>query len=146
MIALLQRVSWARLTIEGQVRAEIEKGLVVFLGIEKLDDAQKSDRLLHKILSYRVFADAEERMNLSLLDIKADLLLVSQFTLAATTDKGLRPGFSSAMPPALAEHLYDHMVQQARMQTTIKIVTGEFGADMKVALENDGPVTFMLKV
>lgn len=146
MIALLQRVSWARLKIAGDVRGEIDKGLVVFLGIEKEDDEQKADRLLHKILSYRVFADSEERMNLSLLDIKGDLLLVSQFTLAATTDKGLRPGFSSAMAPALAEPLYDYVVRQANVETVIKLATGEFGADMKVALENDGPVTFLLKL
>ena len=145
MIALLQRVNWARVTIEGQTRAQIDKGLLVLVGLEKDDDEEKADRLLHKLLNYRVFADGEGRMNLSLLDIKADLLLVSQFTLAATTDKGLRPGFSSAMPPELAQPLYHYLVAQAG-KGGFHLGTGEFGADMKVALENDGPVTFTLRV
>lgn len=145
MIALLQRVNWARVTIEGDTRAQIEKGLLVLVGLEKNDDEDKADRMLHKLLNYRVFADGEGRMNLSLLDIKADLLLVSQFTLAATTDKGLRPGFSSAMPPELAQPLYDYLVAQAS-KNDFKLGTGEFGAGMKVALENDGPVTFSLRV
>ena len=145
MIGLLQRVNWGRLTIDGQVRGEIGKGLVVLVGIEKDDDEAKADRLLHRLLSYRVFGDADDKMNLSLLDIGGELLLVSQFTLAATTDKGLRPGFSSAMPPALAEPLYDYLVQQAA-SSGVRLATGVFGADMKVALENDGPVTFLLRV
>ncbi len=145
MIGLLQRVNWGRLTIDGQVRGEIGKGLVVLVGIEKDDDEAKADRLLHRLLSYRVFGDADDKMNLSLLDIGGELLLVSQFTLAATTDKGLRPGFSSAMPPALAESLYDYLVQQAA-SSGVRLATGVFGADMKVALENDGPVTFLLRV
>ncbi len=145
MIGLLQRVNWGRLTIDGQVRGEIGKGLVVLVGLDKDDDEAKADRLLHRLLSYRVFGDADDKMNLSLLDIGGELLLVSQFTLAATTDKGLRPGFSSAMPPALAEPLYDYLVQQAA-SSGIRLATGVFGADMKVALENDGPVTFLLRV
>lgn len=145
MIALLQRANWSRVTIKGQQRCEIGKGLVVFLGIEKDDDEGKADRLLHRVLSYRVFADADGKMNLSLLDISGDLLLVSQFTLAATTDKGLRPGFSTAMPPAQAEPLYDYMVKKASGEK-INLATGVFGADMKVVLENDGPVTFLLRV
>lgn len=145
MIALLQRVNWARVNIDGETRAQIDKGLLVLLGLEKEDDEEKADRLLHKILNYRVFADAQGRMNLSLLDIEADLLLVSQFTLAATTDKGLRPGFSSAMPPEQAQPLYNYLVEQAAKNVT-KLGTGEFGADMKVALENDGPVTFSLRI
>ena len=145
MIGLLQRVNWGRLTIDGQVRGEIGKGLVVLVGLEKDDDEAKADRLLHRLLSYRVFGDADDKMNLSLLDIGGELLLVSQFTLAATTDKGLRPGFSSAMPPALAESLYDYLVQQAA-SSGVRLATGVFGADMKVALENDGPVTFLLRV
>lgn len=145
MIGLLQRVNWGRLTIGGQVRGEIGKGLVVLVGIEKDDDEAKADRLLHRLLSYRVFGDADGKLNLSLLDIGGDLLLVSQFTLAATTDKGLRPGFSSAMPPVLAEPLYDYLVREAS-SSGIRLATGVFGADMKVALENDGPVTFLLQV
>ena len=145
MIGLLQRVNWGRMTIDGHVRGEIGKGLVVLVGLEKDDDEAKADRLLHRLLSYRVFSDADGKMNLSLRDIGGDLLLVSQFTLAATTDKGLRPGFSSAMPPELAEPLYDYLVRQASM-SGIRLVTGVFGEDMKVALENDGPVTFLLRV
>lgn len=145
MIALLQRVNWGRISIEGELRGEIGKGLVVLLGVEKDDDRSKADRLLHKVLNYRVFADAQGKMNLSLLDIAGEWLLVSQFTLAATTDKGLRPGFSSAMPPALAGPLYDYMVVQAQAQPC-RVVTGVFGADMKIGLENDGPVTFQLRV
>lgn len=145
MIGLLQRVNWGRMTIDGHVRGEIGKGLVVLVGLEKDDDEAKADRLLHRLLSYRVFGDADGKMNLSLRDIGGDLLLVSQFTLAATTDKGLRPGFSSAMSPELAEPLYDYLVRQASM-SGIRLVTGVFGADMKVALENDGPVTFLLRV
>ncbi len=145
MIGLLQRVNWGRLTIDGQVRGEIGKGLVVLVGIERDDDEAKADRLLHRLLSYRVFGDADGKMNLSLQDIGGDLLLVSQFTLAATTDKGLRPGFSSAMHPALAEPLYDYLVRQASV-SGVRLATGVFGADMKVALENDGPVTFSLRI
>lgn len=145
MIALLQRVNWARVSIQGVTSAQIDRGLLVLVGLEKDDNEDKADRLLHKLLNYRVFADSEGRMNLSLLDIEADLLMVSQFTLAATTDKGLRPGFSSAMPPQLAQPLYDYLVEQAGMRA-FKLGTGEFGADMKVALENDGPVTFSLRV
>jgi len=145
VIGLLQRVNWGRLTIDGQVRGEIGKGLVVLVGIEKDDNESKVDRLLHRVLSYRVFGDADGKMNLSLQDIGGDLLLVSQFTLAATTDKGLRPGFSSAMPPVLAEPLYDYLVREAS-SSGIRLATGVFGADMKVALENDGPVTFLLRI
>ena len=144
MIGLLQRVSWARVSIDGEVTAQIDKGLLVLLGIEKEDNEEKADKLLHKLINYRVFSDEQGRMNLSLLDINADLLLVSQFTLAATTDKGLRPGFSSAMPPEQAEKLYEYLVSQAG-QKSFKLGTGRFGADMKVALENDGPVTFTLR-
>jgi len=145
VIALLQRANWGQVSIDGEVCAKINKGLVVLVGVERDDNEAKADKLLHKILNYRVFSDEEGRMNLSLLDIGAELLLVSQFTLAATTDKGLRPGFSSAMLPALAEPLYDYLLAQAR-QSTLKVEAGRFGADMKVALENDGPVTFSLRV
>lgn len=145
MIALLQRVNWARVSIAGETRGQIDKGLLVLVGLERDDDEDKADRLLHKLLNYRVFADDEGRMNLSLLDIKADLLLVSQFTLAATTDKGLRPGFSSAMAPELAQPLYDYLIAQAGKHD-LRLQTGEFGADMQVMLENDGPVTFYLRV
>lgn len=144
MIALLQRVNWAQLRIDGQVYSEIAQGLVVFLGIDKADTEADADKLLHKLCNYRVFGDSEGRMNLSLLDKSAQLLLVSQFTLAAATDKGLRPSFSSAMPPAQAEDLYNYAVKSAA-DKGLNIATGQFGADMKVALENDGPVTFILR-
>ena len=117
----------------------------MLLGIERDDDSSKADRLLQKLLHYRVFPDEEGRMNRSLRDIQGELLLVSQFTLAATTDKGTRPGFSSAMAPEQAEALYDYMVGQAAKEPIV-LATGSFGADMKVALENDGPVTFSLRV
>ncbi|MDX1491603.1 MAG: D-aminoacyl-tRNA deacylase [Pseudohongiellaceae bacterium] len=144
MIALLQRVNWAQLRINGEIYSEIAKGLVVFVGIEKADGQAQADKLLTKISQYRVFADEEGRMNKSLLDIDAQILLVSQFTLAASTDKGLRPSFSSAMPPPEAEELYDYMVAKAKAMS-LPVATGCFGADMKVALENDGPVTFTLR-
>jgi len=145
MIALLQRVTHATLRIDGQEYSRIGAGLVVLLGLEKDDDESRADRMLQRLLSYRVFADDGGRMNRSLQDIAGDLMLVSQFTLAATTDKGLRPGFSSAMPPEAAEPLYDYMVNRAREELGARLATGCFGADMKVALENDGPVTFLLR-
>lgn len=144
MIALLQRVNWAQLRIDGQVYSEIAQGLVVFWGIDKTDTEADADKLLHKLCNYRVFGDSGGRMNLSLLDKGAQLLLVSQFTLAAETDKGLRPSFSSAMPQAQAEDLYNYAVKSAE-DKGLNIATGQFGADMKVALENDGPVTFILR-
>jgi D-tyrosyl-tRNA(Tyr) deacylase len=145
MKALLQRVSWGRVSIAGIVRGEIAQGMVVLLGLEQGDDEQKADRLLHRLLNYRIFSDEQGKMNLSLLEVGGEMLLVSQFTLAATTDKGLRPGFSSAMPPGDAEPLYHYLVAQAA-KMPFKLVTGEFAADMKIGLENDGPVTFLLNL
>jgi len=145
MIALLQRVTHAMLRIDGREYSRIGPGLVVLLGIEKDDDESRADRMLQRLLSYRVFADDEGRMNRSLRDVAGDLMLVSQFTLAASTDKGLRPSFSAAMPPDRAEQLYDYMVDKARTESGVTLATGRFGADMKVALENDGPVTFLLR-
>lgn len=144
MIALIQRVNHASLRIDGAEHCAIGRGLVVFLGIEKADSLATGERLLRKVLNYRVFADDEGRMNCSVADVAAQVMLVSQFTLAATTDKGLRPSFTSAMAPAAAEVLYDQLVGwlQAEYPQT---VTGRFGADMKVLLENDGPVTFNLR-
>lgn len=143
MIALLQRVNWARVKIGQNTHAEIGKGLLVFVGIEKVDTEQLADKLLDKILSLRVFADAAGKMNLDLQDVGGELLLVSQFTLAASTDKGLRPGFSSAMPPEPAQQLYNYLVASATARHAV-VKSGEFAADMQVALENDGPVTFIL--
>ncbi len=144
MLALIQRVSSASVSIGGSVVGSINNGLLLLLGIEKEDTLQHADRLLQKVLSYRVFADADGKMNLSLSDVQGGLLVVSQFTLAASTDKGLRPGFSSAKPPAEAESLYNYFLESAQAEHAL-VAAGRFGADMQVALVNDGPVTFLLK-
>ncbi|MEQ8955872.1 MAG: D-aminoacyl-tRNA deacylase [Gammaproteobacteria bacterium] len=144
MIALIQRVNWVKLSIDNKLFSESNGGLLLLLGIEKKDDLQAGQKLLNKVLSYRVFPDDEGRMNLSLTDIGGDLMLVSQFTLAAETEKGLRPGFSSAMPPDEAESLYDQLLQWVRTIHS-KVESGQFGANMQIALENDGPVTFILR-
>lgn len=145
MKALLQRVSVASVAIEGVTVAQIEQGLLVLVGLEPDDNQQSLEKMLHKLLNYRVFADEQGRMNRSLTDIQGGLLLVSQFTLAADTRSGLRPGFSTAAPPAQAEMLFEQMVQMAK-QRYANVQTGQFGADMQVRLVNDGPVTFMLEV
>lgn len=144
MIALIQRVAHASLRIDGAEYSRIGQGLVVLLGLEREDTLPAGQKLLTKVLNYRVFADSEGRMNASVRDVGGEIMLVSQFTLAATTDKGLRPGFSSAMPPADAEALYDQLVTWLQSEYPAT-VTGQFGADMKVLLENDGPVTFLLR-
>ena len=145
MIALLQRVSAARVVVEGRVIAAIDHGLLVLLGVEAADTAREADRLLERLLDYRVFADAGGKMNLSLRDVGGGLLLVPQFTLAADTRKGLRPGFSTAAPPETGRLLFDHVLAEARRRHA-PVAQGEFGADMKVTLTNDGPVTFWLQV
>lgn len=144
MRALIQRVTHAKVEVDGQCIGEIDQGLLVFIGVEKDDRTEDADRLLKKVLAYRVFSDSEDKMNLSVADVNGGLLLVSQFTLAANTQKGLRPSFSSAAPPQEGEALYNYFVDQAREQHT-KVATGRFGADMKVQLLNDGPVTFLLE-
>lgn len=143
MIALIQRVSHAVLRIDGEVYSEIGPGLVVLLGLEQGDTAQAGRQLLSKVRNYRVFADDQGRMNRSVTEVGGDILLVSQFTLAANTRKGLRPSFTSALAPDLAEPLYDELVDWLRSEYP-RTMTGCFGADMKILLENDGPVTFML--
>ena len=145
MKALIQRVNHAAVKVDGETVGDIAQGLLVFVGIEKGDDELKADKLLDKLLKYRVFSDAEDKMNLSLQDIDGGLLLVSQFTLAADTRKGLRPSFSSAAPPAEGERLYNYLLEKARRQWG-NTEAGRFGADMKVTLLNDGPVTFLLEV
>ena len=142
MFGLIQRVTAASVVIDGQVHGEINTGLLVFLGIQKEDTKATAEKLLRKIVNYRVFGDSDGHMNLSLLDVKGSLLIVSQFTLAADTHKGLRPSFSSAAPPEHAEKLYDEFVEAARH--FVSVASGRFGSDMKVSLTNDGPVTFML--
>ena len=134
---------------------DIGQGLLVLLGVEKADTPLLIDKMIHRILSYRVFADAEGKMNDSVSDVGGSLLVVSQFTLAADTQKGLRPSFSSAASPDTAKHLYELFVARLKEQaaktkvsgmTGVSVATGVFGADMKVALINDGPVTFLLDV
>lgn len=144
MKALIQRVRQARVEVAGEVVGAIDQGLLVFVGVEREDDQARADKLLHKLLRYRVFADAEGRMNRSLSDIGGGLLLVSQFTLVADTRSGLRPSFSSAATPEQGEALYDYLVQQAGVQHP-QVACGRFGADMQVHLQNDGPVTFLLE-
>ena len=145
MKALLQRVSQASVSIDGVEVARIAGGLLVLVGIEPDDNQQSLEKMLHKLLNYRVFTDEQERMNKSLTDIQGGLLLVSQFTLAADTRSGLRPGFSTAAAPAQAEALFEQLVQMAK-QRYATVQTGQFGADMQVQLVNDGPVPFMLEV
>ncbi|HQC72019.1 MAG TPA: D-aminoacyl-tRNA deacylase [Candidatus Competibacteraceae bacterium] len=145
MIGLLQRVSAARVEVEGAVVGAIGPGLLVLLGVERGDGAREADRLLERLLRYRVFADAEGRMNRSLRDCGGGLLLVPQFTLAADTQKGLRPSFTPAALPAEGERWFDYLVEQARSQYA-PVATGRFGAHMQVSLTNDGPVTFWLRV
>lgn len=144
MIGLLQRVGHARVAVAGETVGEIGHGLLVLVGVEKGDDQARADKLLHRLLGYRVFPDAADKMNLNLKDVGGGLLLVSQFTLAADTHKGMRPSFSSAAPPAEGERLFDYLVQRAYAAHT-PVATGRFGADMQVELVNDGPVTFWLQ-
>ena len=145
MIALIQRVSEAKVVVNNTNIGEIKQGVLAFIGVEKNDSEAEVARLLDKILSYRIFADSDDKMNLSVQDIDGGLLLVPQFTLAADTQKGCRPSFSSAAAPEIGESLFNKLVQQAKSKYK-HIATGQFGADMKVSLLNDGPVTFWLQV
>ena len=145
MIGLLQRVICAEVRVDDERIAAIDTGLLVLVGVERHDGEPEADRLLERLLGYRVFADAEGRMNRSLQDVRGALLLVPQFTLAADTGKGTRPGFSTAAAPAEGERLYTYFVERARREHGT-VETGRFGADMKVSLTNDGPVTFWLQV
>ena len=144
MIGLIQRVRYARVSVEGERIGEIDAGLLAFIGVQRADTEASAERLLQRMLGYRVFADADGRMNLSLRDVGGGLLLVSQFTLAADTRKGARPGFSSAAPPELGERLFDYLLECARVQHP-QVASGRFGADMQAELLNDGPVTFWLE-
>lgn len=145
MIGLLQRVRSAHIEVDGQRIAEINAGLLVLVGVQQADSRREVTRLLERLLGYRVFPDAAGRMNLSLKDSGGELLLVPQFTLAADTRSGMRPGFSTAAPPAEGERLFDELVNQAGL-TQVAVASGQFGADMQVTLVNDGPVTFWLEV
>lgn len=146
MLGLIQRVSQASVVVDDQTIGHIGQGLLLLLGIQKNDSPETGEKLLKKVLDYRVFSDADGKMNLSLRDIQGELLIVSQFTLAADTQKGLRPSFSSAAHPQAAQELYDGFITAARREHPDKIATGRFGADMKVSLTNDGPVTFLLEM
>jgi D-tyrosyl-tRNA(Tyr) deacylase len=145
MKALIQRVSQARVDVAGECVGEIQRGLLVLLGVEPEDDQQVADKLLHKVLHYRIFADDEGKMNLNVQQAEGALLVVSQFTLAADTKKGLRPSFTSAAAPERAEALYEYFVSRSK-DLGVTTETGQFAADMQVSLTNDGPVTFMLEV
>ena len=144
MKALLQRVRSASVSVDGRRVGEIGTGLLVFLGMDKGDDEASTDRMLDRLLAYRVFPDQAGRMNRSVAEIGGGVLLVSQFTLAADTRKGLRPSFSSALPPAAAEALYQYTLETLRGRHP-DVAAGVFGADMQVSLVNDGPVTFLLE-
>ncbi len=144
MLALIQRVTKARVEVAGETVGAIEQGLLVLLGVEREDSTAEAERLLKKVLAYRVFADGEGKMNLSVQDVQGGLLVVSQFTLVADTGKGLRPSFSGAKAPSEAEQLYDWFLSKARKAHSM-VAAGRFAADMQVSLVNDGPVTFLLK-
>lgn len=144
MIGLLQRVQNASVTVEGKVIGSAGKGLMVLVCAEKGDTKEQCEKLAKKVLAYRIFEDEKGKMNKSLSDIKGDILIVSQFTLAADTAKGLRPSFTPAADPETGKKLYEHFVETVR-QSGLRTETGEFGAYMQVALINDGPVTIWLK-
>lgn len=144
MKALIQRVRRASVEVAGHEVGAIEHGLLALVGVEKGDDEAAADRLLHKLLHYRVFGDADDKMNLNLQQVEGGLLLVSQFTLAADTRKGLRPSFSSAAPPDEGDRLFHYLLDRARMAWP-RVASGEFAANMQVSLINDGPVTFLLE-
>ncbi len=144
MIALIQRVTQAQVDVQGEIVGKIDKGLLVLLGVEKEDNHEKADKLAEKVLNYRVFSDENDKMNLNVQQAGGELLIVSQFTLAADTQKGLRPSFSKGAPPDLANELYEYFAQKCGEK--IKVSTGRFAADMKVSLVNDGPVTFWLTI
>ena len=144
MIALIQRVKQASVSVDNQIIGQIDQGLLVLLGIEQGDNEQKAIRLREKVLGYRIFSDDDGKMNLNVQQINGKLLVVSQFTLAADTQKGMRPSFTKGASPDMANELYQFFVKQC--QQHIETQTGQFAADMQVALINDGPVTFWLQV
>ena len=143
MIALVQRVTSASVEVDGKIIGAIGRGILALVGVEREDTEAQAERLVERVLGYRIFPDAEGKMNLSLLDIQGELLAVPQFTLAADTKKGTRPGFSTAAMPEDGRRLFESYVEKSKLQ--VKIQSGLFGADMKVSLINDGPVTFWLQ-
>jgi D-tyrosyl-tRNA(Tyr) deacylase len=144
MITIIQRVTTAKVTVNNQDIGKIDTGIMALVAVEKADTEKDAQRLLERILNYRIFADSDDRMNLSLRDINGGLLLVPQFTLAADTQKGNRPSFISAAPPEKGKELFDYLQQLAK-QTYSHVEFGQFGADMQVSLVNNGPVTFTLR-
>jgi D-aminoacyl-tRNA deacylase len=144
LIALIQRVTEARVDIDGRTVGAIGRGILALVGVERGDTETQAERLVERVLGYRIFPDAEGKMNLSLLDIKGEMLAVPQFTLAADTKKGTRPGFSTAASPEEGLQLFERFVFLLNQKTS-NVKTGQFGADMKVSLVNDGPVTFWLQ-
>ena len=145
MIALIQRAAEARVRVAGETVGEIGRGVLALIGVERGDSEREAQRLVERMLGYRIFPDAEGKMNRSLADIAAGLLLVPQFTLAADTKSGMRPGFSTAASPEEGRRLFDSLVNLCREKHPV-VATGRFGADMQVSLVNDGPVTFWLQV
>lgn len=145
MLALIQRVTSAAVTVDDVTVGAIDAGLLALVAVEPGDDDAQLARMVERLLGYRVFADAAGRMNRSLADTGGGLLLVSQFTLAADTRSGMRPGFSTAAPPVEAEHLFNQLVAICREKHSGRVETGRFGAHMRVSLVNDGPVTFLLR-
>lgn len=143
MIALIQRVTQASVTVDKQIIGQINHGLLILLGVEQGDDQQKATRLCDKVLGYRIFSDSEGKMNLNVQQAKGEVLVVSQFTLAADTQKGMRPSFTKGAKPDEANKLYQFFVEQCKKQ--INTQTGQFAANMQVSLINDGPVTFWLQ-
>lgn len=144
MIALIQRVTRAQVEVDNISIGSINSGILLLLGVEKADTEKNADNLLRKVINYRIFADEDDKMNLSLLDIAGELLVVPQFTLPANTQKGTRPSFASAAPPKEGKFYYEHFVERAKEKVKL-VETGEFGADMQVSLTNNGPVTFWLQ-
>ena len=144
MIALIQRVTQAKVEVGGEVVGQIGKGLLVLLGVEKDDDRAKADKLAEKVLNYRVFSDENDKMNLNVQQVAGEVLVVSQFTLVADTQKGLRPSFSKGAIPSLANELYEYFAQKCGEKVNVEC--GRFAADMQVSLTNNGPVTFWLQV
>jgi D-tyrosyl-tRNA(Tyr) deacylase len=144
MISVIQRVTEAKVTVDGVVVGKIGRGILALVAVERGDTEAQATRLAERILGYRIFPDADDRMNLSVVDIDGELLLVSQFTLAADTHKGARPSFTPAAAPEEGKRLFDYFVEKTR-EGQGRIGTGQFGANMEVALVNDGPVTFILR-
>lgn len=145
MIALIQRVSSASVTVNNDVIGEIQQGVLVFLAVEPDDTQAKAKRLAERVAGYRIFNDEKGKMNLNVKQVGGDILVVSQFTLAADTNSGMRPSFTTAAKPEFSNELYLYLCQQLR-EKGFKVPTGEFAADMKVQLLNDGPVTFTLSI